>query len=176
MTTSGNRRPRAARLATMALALATGGVTETCTPAPQGESPGARTSSALDSARALLASVPTALGDRGPAAWLDFFEDTPSFFMASDGAIAFADRVTAETFLDDFSRKVSGMVLEWHQPRFEDLGGDIVAVTASYDETIRMRDGTESSFGGHMSGVIRRQGGRWRFQHLHWSSPAGSAR
>lgn len=138
--------------------------------------PGTRAGSAVDSARALLVSVPTALADRGPSAWLDFFEDSPSFFMASDGAIAFSDRSAAETYLDGFSRSVSEMALEWHEPRFEDLGGDVVVVTASYDETIRMHDGTESSFAGRMSGVIRRQANRWRFQHLHWSSPANSIR
>jgi ketosteroid isomerase-like protein len=130
---------------------------------------------AIDSARALFASVPAALAAGGPIAWLGFFEGTPAFFMASDGAIAFADRVSAERFLGDLARQVAEMSLEWHEPRYEHLGGDVVVVTASYDEAIRMVDGTVSSFGGRVSGVIRRREGAWRFQHLHWSSPVAPA-
>lgn len=128
-------------------------------------------SAAVDSARALFASVPAALAADGPTAWLPFFEETPSFFMASDGAMAFADRPSAEGFLADFGRQVAAMSLEWDEPRFEHLDGDVVAVTASYREDITLNDGTVSSFGGRVSGVIRRREGSWRFQHLHWSSP-----
>jgi len=122
-----------------------------------------------------VASIPDALAERGPSAWLDFFEDSPSFFMASDGAVVFADPSAARDFLADFAPRVSAMTLTWHDPRFEDLGGGVVAVTAGYDETIRMTDGAESSFGGRMSGVVRRTGGAWRLQHLHWSSPVAPA-
>ena len=139
--------------------------------APAGDRHDVDTSAAIDSARALFESVPGALASGGPAAWLDLFEETPSFFMASDGAITFADRPSAAAFLGDFSQQVTAMRLAWHEPRFEHLAGDIVVVTASYDESLTMADGTASSFGGRVSGVIRRQGGAWGFQHLHWSSP-----
>lgn len=140
-------------------------------------SPQARSSTvgtSVDSARLLFVSVPPALAERGPVAWLDFFEDSAAFFMASDGALAFSDRPAAEAFLADFAPTVSSMELEWHDLRFEDLGRGVVVVTSSYRETIRSRDGAESSFGGRVSGVIRQGADGWRFQHLHWSSAKDS--
>lgn len=115
--------------------------------------------------------IPSRLATGGPMAWLDLFEDGPAFFMASDGVVAFADRAAAEAFLADFAPRVTRMSLEWIDPRLDPLSASLVVVSASYSETITMADGTVSSFGGHVSGLLRRSGGVWRIQHLHWSSP-----
>ena len=40
------------------------------------------------------------LADKGPVAWLNYFENSPDFFMASDGSLAFADYHTADTFIN----------------------------------------------------------------------------
>lgn len=125
-------------------------------------------------AEAFFTGIPAELAARGPLAWLDLFEDGPAFFMASDGAVAFHDRAEAEIFLADFAPGVSGMRLEWIDPRLDPLTESIVAVSSSYAETITLSDGTATSFGGHVSGVLRRRGGAWRIQHLHWSSPPAS--
>jgi hypothetical protein len=147
-----------------------------CDPAPAG-GPDARDSALpLETVRAFFDSIPPALAAEGPSAWLDFFEDSPSFFMASDGAIAFPDQSSAEAFLEDFSTRVSAMSLEWFQPRFEILSAGVVVVITSYHEEITMTDGTLSSFGGSVSGVIRNHAGLWRLQHLHWSSPVAPGR
>lgn len=123
------------------------------------------------SAEAFFMEIPARLATGGPLAWLDLFEDGPAFFMASDGAVAFADRAAAEAFLADFAPRVTRMSLEWIEPRLDPLDASLVVVSSTYSETITMADGTVSSFDGHVSGVLRRSGGAWRIQHLHWSSP-----
>lgn len=60
-----------------------------------------------DSVRAFLEVIPVALAAEGPEAWLRFFEDAPSFFMASDGHAGFPGRDSADVFLKGFSRKES---------------------------------------------------------------------
>ena len=142
-----------------------------CDPAPEGGPDSHAFRPPLVTAQAFFDSIPPALAAEGPSAWLDFFEDSPSFFMASDGAMAFPDRTSAQAFLDDFSHNVSAMSLEWIQPRFETLSAGVVVVIASYQEILTMKDGAVSSFGGTVSGVIRTHAGAWRLQHLHWSSP-----
>lgn len=124
-----------------------------------------------ETAEAYFASIPATLAVRGPEAWLTFFEETPAFFMASDGMTAFADRADAEAFLAEFAPRVETLSLRWIEPRFEVLAPDVVAVVSAYDEEITMVDGTVSTFGGQVSGVLRRTAGAWRLQHLHWSSP-----
>jgi hypothetical protein len=120
---------------------------------------------------AFFEGIPSALAAGGPAAWLDVFDDTPSFFMASDGSLVFPDRATAETFLADFAPRVRTMSLAWIEPRFTMLAEGVVAVASAYVETIAMTDGTESTFAGYVSGVIRASADEWKLQHLHWSSP-----
>jgi len=156
------------------VAVAFGLVLLGCDGAPR-QAPVAADDAALEGARALVTSIPAALAERGPSAWLDYFEDSPSFFMVSDGAIVFADLPAARDFLAGFAARVSALTLSWHEPRYENVGGGVVVVTAGFDETIRMTDGTESSFGGRMSGVVRRAGDGWRLQHLHWSTPVAPA-
>lgn len=126
---------------------------------------------AARSADAFFGVIPSRLAAEGPTAWLELFEDGPTFFMASDGAVAFADRAEAEAFLAEFAPRVSTMRLEWIEPRLDLLTPSLAVVSSSYAEEIVMTDGTVSSFGGHVSGVLRRSGGAWKIQHLHWSSP-----
>src|ERR1700744_3004480 len=39
------------------------------------------------------------ISTKGPIAWLDYFEDNPGFFMASNGALAFKDYASGRTFI-----------------------------------------------------------------------------
>lgn len=122
-------------------------------------------------AEAFFDEIPERLASGGPLAWLDLFESGPAFFMASDGAVAFEDRPAAEAFLADFASQVASIRLEWREPRIDPLTSSLVVVSSDYVEEIVTTDGETSRFGGHVTGVLRRAGGTWRIQHLHWSSP-----
>ena len=127
-------------------------------------------SSSPDSAREFFDSIPEALGENGPMAWLPFFEDSPAFFMATDGAVAFAGYEDAAAFLWAFAPTVSEVEMAWDDVRVETLGDNAAVVAASYSERIVVADST-LWFSGYVTGVAQRDSGAWRLQHLHWSSP-----
>ena len=129
-----------------------------------------------DSVTRFLESIPNGLDSDGPVAWLRFFESTPSFFMASDGQVAFPGFDSAQAFLEVFSNSVSGMELIWETLRVEPLAPGVAAVAASYRESITDTAGATVSFGGFMTGIARSTAGAWRLQNLHWSSPVPPAR
>jgi hypothetical protein len=124
-----------------------------------------------DSARAFFESIPAELAGDGPDAWLRLFDPSTSFFMASDGQVALADRAAAEAFLAGFSPTVARVELVWEDVRIEPLAPGVAVVAAAYREAIVLADGSVSRFGGYVSGVARNRGGSWALQHLHWSSP-----
>src|SRR5882757_5186173 len=53
-----------------------------------------------DSVRLLLANLQKGLSDKGSVVWLDYFDQAPGFYMASDGQIAFKDYQTAKQFIE----------------------------------------------------------------------------
>lgn len=128
-----------------------------------------------DSVEAFLAAIPPALTSDGPIAWLAFFENTAAFYMASDGQVVFPTWEAAETFLEDFAARVSGMELVWDSVRVEPLAPSLAAVAAAYRESITDTAGTTIDFSGYVTGVARRRSGEWKLQSLHWSSPVSSA-
>ncbi|MCI0436014.1 MAG: nuclear transport factor 2 family protein [Gemmatimonadetes bacterium] len=124
-----------------------------------------------DSVRSFVESIPGALAEGGPAAWLRFFEESGAFFMASDGQVAFPGPDSARAFLSGFAPSVTSMTLEWEGLRIEPVQPGIAVVASGYREMMTFADGRRSAFGGYVSGLARKQGDGWRLQHLHWSSP-----
>lgn len=129
-----------------------------------------------DSVSRLMASIPVGLASDGPSAWLRFLEPGPSFFMASDGRVAFPGIDSAQVFLKTFSSTVGAMELVWEGIRIEPLGSGLATVGAAYHESITDTAGVTVSFDGFMTAVARRGPDGWRLQSLHWSSPVPSAR
>ena len=124
-----------------------------------------------DSAATMFEAIPARLAADGPEGWLAVFEDSPTFLMASDGAIAFPSADSAAAFLAVFGPTVAAMDLEWRDVHITPLGPGLAAVAAGYDERIIQASGDTLRFGGYVTGVARSRDGTWRLQHLHWSSP-----
>ncbi len=118
----------------------------------------------------LLDTLAADLHAEGPEAWARHC--APSFVMASDGAVAFATHDQLVAFVEGFDREVDSMTLTWREPRVTPLGAGLAHFGAGYDEVIVGSDGREQRFGGYVTGLVVRQGQRWRFERLHWSSPA----
>jgi len=129
-----------------------------------------------DSVTAMLDDVAASLAAEGPIAWLRFFEDSPEFVMASDGAIVFPGTDSAAAFLASFARNVSGMELVWDDVRIDPVAPGVASFAAAYHESIRDTAGAVVSFRGYVTGVARNTAHEWRLQHLHWSSPADTTR
>jgi hypothetical protein len=120
----------------------------------------------------MFEGIPDLLATQGPPGWLVVFEDTPSFLMASDGAVAFPSRDSAVAFLHGFAPTVAAMELDWRDIRITALAPGLAVIAAGYDERIIMVAGDTVAFGGYVTGVARSRDGVWRLQQLHWSSPA----
>lgn len=127
-----------------------------------------------DSVMQVVRQIPRDLAADGPIAWLHYFETGPAFLMATDGRIVFPSSDSARVFVDYLSRHLSAVDLDWLDLRVEPLGPGVAALAASYRETITYTAGSDTTFGGYVTGVARHTADGWRLQHLHWSSPVPS--
>ena len=127
-----------------------------------------------DSVMEVAQRIPGDLSADGPSAWLRYFETGPAFFMANDGRIVLPSSDSARVFVEYLSRQLSAVDLNWLDLRVEPLAPGVAALAASYRETITYTAGSDTTFGGYVTGVARHAGDGWRLQHLHWSSPVPS--
>lgn len=119
--------------------------------------------------RAFAAELARDLGERGPAAWADWFSEDPRFFMASDGRLAFDGRDQAEAFLADFAPRVVCLELAWSELRVEPVAPGLAMMAAEYDEVLLEGDGTRRTFRGYFTGLVERTPVGLRLRHAHWS-------
>ena len=163
-----------------ALVLASGlGACGALAPVPSGPSDApapARRAALVVEVTDFMNALPKRLGRDGPAAWLDHFAEDDRFSMASDGAVAFADRDEAAAMLADFAPTIATMELVWEQLRVDILSEDVALVVTPYRERLVTTAGEELSFAGCFSGVAVRTPVGWRLLHLHWSSPVAGDR
>src|ERR1700733_9713998 len=52
-----------------------------------------------DSVTNMAANIAVDVSKNGPRAWLNYFEDTPDFFMANEGQLVFQDYQSSKTFI-----------------------------------------------------------------------------
>jgi len=107
---------------------------------------------------------------RGPIAWLDHFEDSPDFFMASDGILAFKNYQTADTFIKDtLVKAISKINLRWSAIRIDPLSPEIATMAASFHEDISYQSGKITPYDGYFTGTAHETEKRWKFRNAHWS-------
>jgi len=124
-----------------------------------------------DSVVRFAGRIPMALAEEGPIAWLRYFDDEPTFFMASDGQMVFPSRDSATAFVRHLAETVSAIDLEWEEFRVEPLAPGLAEIATAYQETITDTAGTTSNFRGYMTAVACHTSDGWRLRSLHWSSP-----
>jgi hypothetical protein len=54
-----------------------------------------------DKVKLMTDSIASAVSNEGPTAWLNYFENTPDFFMVSDGQLVFPNIDTAKNFINN---------------------------------------------------------------------------
>jgi len=138
---------------------------------PQGVRP--ELSAALDSdVRAFMRDVARDITQDGQKAWRKHFADTPAFFMAVNGKIAFANSAEVTTGLPQVARAIKQVELKWGDDlRVDPLAPDLAAVAASYHELQVWADGHHVEENGYFTGVAQYRDGRWQFRDAHWSAP-----
>jgi hypothetical protein len=122
--------------------------------------------------RQLMQSVAHDVSQQGPLAWLKYFEAGPSFFMAVNGQMAFADGTAASEGTQSFSRTIQHIELQWGDLRVDPLTSEFAVVGAPWREISVDRAGRRTEDAGFFTALAEVRDGRWQFRNAHWSSPA----
>ena len=139
---------------------------------------GCKTSLSEDQSRAVKDSVLQLVGmtakgisTKGPIAWLDYFEDSPGFFMANDGSVQLPDYKTADSFIKNTLVKViSKITLKWSAIRVDPLTSEIAVMAAGYHEDITDASGKTTPYDGYFTALVHKTAKGWKFRDEHWSS------
>ncbi|HEX8815944.1 MAG TPA: hypothetical protein VF753_10625 [Terriglobales bacterium] len=113
----------------------------------------------------------------GPNAWRKYFADSPEFFMASEGAMAFPSSQAATQGIQAFAKTIDHMQLLWGDDlRIDPLTPALAVVGTSWHEIRVDTQGKTVDEAGYFTGVVEKRNGQWQFRDAHWSSlhPASS--
>jgi hypothetical protein len=132
----------------------------------------ARAGGVEDGVRAFMHDVAHDITQDGPIAWRKYFADTPAFFMAVNGKIAFASSAEVTAGLPQVAQAIKQIELKWGDDlRVDPLAPDLAVVGASYHELQVWADGHHVEDNGYFTGVAQYRDGRWQFRDAHWSEP-----
>lgn len=133
----------------------------------------ARTAAVEENVRAFAATVARDVTAGGPAAWRRHFEDTPAFFMASEGRLAFPNSQSATAGIQDLARSIKRIELHWGDDlRIDPLAPDLAMVAAPWREIQVSASGERVEQAGYFTGLAEYRNGRWQFRNAHWSVAA----
>jgi len=122
--------------------------------------------------RRFVSDVAHDVTQEGPSAWRKHFGDTPSFFMASEGSLVFANSQAATAAIQNLARTIKHIDLRWGADlRIDPLTSDLAVVATPFTEVRSDVEGHQVTESGFFTGVAELQGGRWQFRNAHWSVP-----
>jgi hypothetical protein len=136
----------------------------------------ARRAAVEASVRQFTATVAHDVTQEGPLAWRKHFADTPAFFMAVNGKLAFPSGQAAAQAIPGIAHMYKHIELSWGDDlRLDALTENLCVVAASYTEVIELAPGVEGipagSQSGYFTGLAENRNGQWQFRDVHWSAP-----
>jgi hypothetical protein len=116
-------------------------------------------------------NIATDISAKGPAAWLNYFENSQDFFMASDGQIVFHNYLSAQKFIQDtLVKNISSIKLHWANMRINVLSPRAAAIGSDFHEDITMAAANNVvPIDGYFTGTAVLDGNNWKLRNLHWS-------
>ena len=131
--------------------------------------PAASPTSDTDAVRQFVARVATGVTAKGPAAWSEFFDDSPNFFMASEGKLAFASGTAAQQGIQGLMHVITSIQLRWGTDLIiQPLAPGLAMVAMPFHEVLDT-SGRKIEEDGYFTGVAEHGRDRWRFRNAHWS-------
>ena len=125
---------------------------------------------APDSVRFFLESMSRDVTKNGPNAWLEHFENSPDFFMASEGKLVFPNYDSADGFIRHTLVKMfTSIELRWTEVKIDVLTSDYASVAATYLENRTSASGAKDTEQGYFTGLAHLQDGKWKLRNAHWS-------
>ncbi len=123
-----------------------------------------------DSASVMMNRIARDVSEKGPVAWLDYFEDGPDFFMASEGGLAFRDYPSAKIFIDNILAKtIRHIDLRWDNEHVDPLTPAMASVAADFREELTDSTG-KSVQQGYFTGIAEQTNKGWQLRNAHWSA------
>ena len=124
-----------------------------------------------DSVRLMADSIAKDISAKGPVIWLRYFENTPDFFMAADGQLAFPNFDTATNFINHTLIKIMPKIqLRWTNIRIDPLSTKLASFSAVYHEDITDPAGKTTAYDGYFTGIAHQTSQGWKLRNAHWSS------
>jgi hypothetical protein len=124
-----------------------------------------------DSVQLMADSIAKNISREGPVAWLKYFENTPDFFMASDGQLVFPNIDTAKNFINNILIRVMPKIeLRWTDIRVDPLTTSLAGISAVYHEDITDPAGKTTAHDGYFTGIACQTPQGWKLHNAHWSS------
>src|ERR1700692_579644 len=124
----------------------------------------------MHSVQLMLDSIAKAISHEGPVAWIRYFENSPDFYMASEGQLAFTNNDSLANFLKNtYAKSVSKIDLSWSHVRIDPFTSKIAAVAAIFHEDITDFAGRKTPSDGYFTGIAHQTSQGWLFQNAHWS-------
>ena len=118
----------------------------------------------------MVNSIPKDLSRKGPIAWLWYFENTPDFFMASNGQLEFPNFYTAKSIINSTLIKViSKIELRWTNIQIEALTHKFANISAIYHEDITDSTGKTIPYDGYFTAIAHQTSEGWKLHNAHWS-------
>jgi hypothetical protein len=123
-----------------------------------------------DSVRVMTDNISRDLSVRGPIVWLDYFEDSPDFFMVSDGVVVFKDFQTARKFITDtLVRTFTQIILRWDHPAIDPLTNQMATISSGFHEELKDSAGKSIFSSGYFSAVAEKTNRGWQLKNAYWS-------
>ena len=125
-----------------------------------------------DSVRRFVLDVARDISQEGPTAWRKHFVDSPSFFMAVNGQLVFANSESATQGIQSFARTIQHIDLRWGDDiRVDPLGADLAVVATPWVEVQTDLKGHDVTTSGFFTALAEKRNGQWQFRNAHWSEP-----
>jgi hypothetical protein len=124
----------------------------------------------IDSVRRMTANLINDLSNHGPVAWLNYFEESPDFFMVSSGQLAFKDYQSGKTFIEDTLVKYFVKInLQLNQLRIDPLTSNLASIGAGFHEELFDSTGKMALADGYLTALVKQTNQGWKFRNLQWS-------
>jgi hypothetical protein len=126
-----------------------------------------------DSVTTMTANIASDVSKKGPIAWLDYFEDLPGFFMASDGQMAFKDYASAKTvILNTLVKGISKITLNWQNVRVDPLTPAFANFGADFHEDLVLSHIVHVTIDGYVTATAHFDGNKWKLRNMNWAIKA----
>jgi hypothetical protein len=118
----------------------------------------------------LLDSISYNISYRGPVAWPYYFEDTPNFFMASEGQLSFQNLDSARSLINNsIAKQIKRIKLTWNNIHIDVLTDKMAGVGADFHEDITDAEGKSLPYDGYFTSLVHKSTKGWKLRNLHWS-------